>query len=257
VTPEVAADQTLDKMVFGTPVGPPGRGADAADLPVVRRARAVRTDPFAVAALVCGVVALAPIAIVLGVVGLVRTKRDGAAGRRLAITGIALGVLWLVAFLAVFVFAVVIGHRVVTSVQDLDVPAASAPSFDAAGTTKAGSEVAAGDCLLGWDAAMATSEAPDVVVVDCSSPHQAQAFGRVDLSETFPADLAYPGAAAVVAPGSTACQSQVAENIDPVVGAALVVSVIVPTQADWDGGSRDVTCMAASGTADLTSSVLL
>ena len=161
----------------------------------------------------CGVIGLAPVAIVLGVVGLVRTKRHGGAGRRLAITGVALGALWLVAFLAVLVFAVLLGQRVVTSVQDLDVPAAAGPTLDAAGTTKAASEVAGGDCLLAWDTrAAAADESQDVVVVDCTTPHQAQAFGRVDLSEAFPADPAYPGAAAVVGPGTTACRSQVDQS---------------------------------------------
>jgi hypothetical protein len=146
----------------------------------------------------------------------------------------------------------------VSSVQDLDVPAAGAPALDVAGTTIAGSEVAGDECLLSWDAGLGVSaQNQDVVVVNCATPHQAQAFGRVDLSETFPVDQAYPGAAALVGPGSTACRSQVTGSIDPDRGASLTVSVIVPTQADWDAGSRDVTCIAASDTADLTSSVLL
>jgi len=253
----LTVEQTLDGMVFGTPpLGPGSTGRSGPDLQVIRRGRPGRTDPFAVASLVCGVVALAPVAIVLGVVAVVRTKRHGVAGRRLAITGIALGVLWSVAFLAVFVFAVLLGHRVVTSVHDLDLPAAGAPSLDAAGTTKSASEVAGGECLLAWDARTAASdEDQDVVVVDCATPHQAQAFGRVDLSETFPADQAYPGAAAVVGPGSTACSSQVAESLDPALAGALPVSAIVPTRADWDRGSRDVTCVVASVAADLTTSV--
>jgi hypothetical protein len=238
--------------------------------------RPAATDGVSVAAMVFGVVGLAPVAIALGVVGLVRTKRSGNGGRRLAITGITLGALWAVAFLAVFVFAVVLGHRMVSSVHDLNATQAGtgvAPN-DPTAVTKAASEVEPGECLLGWDAAAGQAAAdpaagstadpaadtgagarPDVVVVNCRTPHQAQAFQQVDLSQTFPATAAWPGAAAVTGPGTTACQSQAGSSVDPTLAAGLSVTVIAPTTEDWAGGSRDVVCLLVAPRAELTASV--
>lgn len=64
-----------------------------------------RTDGVSIAALVTGLLALAVVPLVLGIVGLRRTKRNGTQGRGLAIAGIILGALEIVGWIA---FAIVV-----------------------------------------------------------------------------------------------------------------------------------------------------
>lgn len=222
-------------------------------LPEEPKERPASADPVAVAALATGVVGLAPVAIVLGFVGLARTKRPGVSGRRFAQVGLALGALWSVAFAAILVFAILLGHRVAGSLTAT--PDKGPVSLAQDSTTKSGSEVEHGDCLLAWNTTTLTGETdPDVVTVDCRSPHQAQAFGAVDLSDTYADGAAYPGPAAIIAAGSAGCRNQVSTALVP--GAAqIAVSAIPPTAQDWTNGSRSVICLTVSGAADLTSSL--
>ncbi len=215
-----------------------------------------RTDRVAVAALVSGVLGLAPVAVVLGAVGLARTKNPEVGGRRLALAGLVLGVLWSVGLVAVLVFALLLGNRFVSSVQDLTAPGADAGVAD--GAAKSASEIESGDCLLAWDPAAATGDIdPDVVVLDCSVPHRAQAFGEVDLSDGYPDAAPYPGAQALVGKGTAACRGQLPTNVDTTRAPSLDVSSVPPPSAGWAQGSRTVTCLAVATTTDLTTSVTL
>jgi hypothetical protein len=206
-----------------------------------------RTDPVSVAALVTGIVGLAPVAVALGVVGLVRTKRAGVGGRRLAVTGIALGMLWGIGFLTVFVFAVLLGQRVASSVQGLDEPeiGSGVVPGDPSTVTKAASEVEQGDCVLAWDPTVVTGDVdPDVVVVTCTTPHQAQALARVDLSAGYPASAGWPGVAALTTRGTGACSSSdVAVVALTAAGGGASLTAIPPTVEAWASGARAVTCL--------------
>src|SRR5580693_9213299 len=71
-----------------TPPSPPGQQPAAP-----RRA----TDGVAVAALVSGLIPAIPVTLVLGPLALIRVGRSGARGRALAITGLVLAGLWIVA----------------------------------------------------------------------------------------------------------------------------------------------------------------
>lgn len=62
------------------------------------------TDGFSVAALVTSLLGFNVIAIVLGIVGLNRTKNGAMAGRGMAIAGIVIGSLWFVAILILMIF---------------------------------------------------------------------------------------------------------------------------------------------------------
>jgi hypothetical protein len=84
------------------PAGPPGT------LPPPAAAAVPRTNPLAVASLVCGLIPLLPAtlaAIILGVGARRQLRRTGERGGALATAGLVLGVLWLVlTVLFVFVF---------------------------------------------------------------------------------------------------------------------------------------------------------
>jgi hypothetical protein len=215
-----------------------------------------RTDKVSVAALVTGILGLAPVAIALGVVGLLRTKKPGVHGRRYAQAGLALGGVWAVGIVAVLLFALVIGRSLGGSPAG-GVDEAGVDTTAQDGTTKSGSEVEQGDCLLAWDATTLTPDAdPDLLAVDCTSPHQAQAFGEVDLSDAYPDGAAFPGETAVVDAGTTACRTQVPTALAD-SAQSLAVSAIPPTELDWANGARTVMCLTVSGAADLTASVVL
>lgn len=220
---------------------------------------AERTDPVAVAALVCGVVALVPVAVVLGVLALVRTRRPGVGGRRLAVTGLALSALWTVGFVVILGGALLVGSRVVESVGDLGQAGPAGPtSLQDDGETTAASQVQAGQCLDAWDPAAASGDIdPDVVVVRCTTPHGAQAFGRVDLSEEFPDDATYPGTGALATSAVAACTGRLDGAVDPDRGAGLDVSAVLPTSASWAAGARAVTCLVVAPGRTLTTSVTL
>jgi len=80
---------------LGTPSAQPVAGP-AAYLPA---AESGRTNPLAIAALVCGLIPLLPAtlaAIILGIKARSQIRRTGERGAALAATGLALGVLWIV-----------------------------------------------------------------------------------------------------------------------------------------------------------------
>ena len=161
--------------------------------------------------------------------------------------------MWTVAVLAVLVFAVFLGHQLTTPSGGSAAEASAAAAQD--GTTKSGSEVEQGDCLLAWDATALTADTdPDVVAVTCTNPHQAQAFGEVDLSETFTDGAAYPGPAALVTASEAGCRLQAPTALVE-SATTMPLSGIPPTTADWAEGSRTVMCLVVSGSADLDASV--
>lgn len=61
------------------------------------------TDGFSVAALVFGILALVPVAVPLGVIGLVRTRHGARRGRGLAIAGLVLSTVWVGVLVGVLV----------------------------------------------------------------------------------------------------------------------------------------------------------
>ncbi len=78
---------------FGGAPPPPGPGSNQFGTPPPPAG----TNGLSIAALVTGILALGPIAIGLGIAGLVKTNRTGQKGKGLAIAGIILGALWIIA----------------------------------------------------------------------------------------------------------------------------------------------------------------
>jgi hypothetical protein len=250
--PAQAAAATVSERVFG-PMDGSSSGLSGLQLrPEQVTEPNGRTDRVSVAALVTGILGLAPVAIALGIVGLLRTKKPGVHGRRYAQAGLALGIFWAVGMVAVLLFALVVGQSLGGSSADATDAAGTVDSaVDTTaqdGTTKSGSEVEQGDCLLAWDA---TTLTPDV-----DPDHQAQAFGEVDLSDAYPDGAAFPGETQVVDAGTAACRTQVPTALAD-SAQSLAVSAIPPTEADWANGARTVMCLTVSGAADLTASVVV
>lgn len=187
-----------------------------------------RADGFAVATLVSGLVALVPLAAVLGPVALARTGRPGARGRRLAVTGLVAAGLWLVAGgLAV---AALLAHRPAT-------PSASLPRIFGVRT---------GQCLN-----FGPNELSGVHVVGCSRPHDAEVFGTFRL-----AGRSYPGTAALRRAAGNGCASRLGGYLNPqLASSSLTESYLYPDAGAWAVGERTVVCTIRSTAGPLTGSV--
>ncbi|NYJ00581.1 hypothetical protein HNR19_001279 [Nocardioides thalensis] len=73
-----------------------------------------KTDGLSIAAFVSSLVCCSPVAIVLGFIGLSRTKNGQRKGRWAAVLGLVLGIIGLLAGAAVIVFVVILGNTLVT-----------------------------------------------------------------------------------------------------------------------------------------------
>lgn len=178
------------------------------------------TDGVSIAALVTGLLALGPIAFVLGLVGLYRTTKRGTRGRGLAITGIVLGALASVGWLVLIVVLVV------TLVQTRPLPADVSEPRDAHVA-----QLVVGNCLasLPPDGPVET-----VHVVPCTQDHVA----RVSAEYEFPADAVWPGQEQADARVARAC---VLTEEEQALGATTVTWA--PTEDGWGSGDRTGLCL--------------
>jgi len=180
-------------------------------------------DGVSVASVVTGVLALAPVALVLGLVGLHRTTRRGTRGRGLAISGIVLGALGIILWL---VLAAVV---LVTLAQTRPLPADVSSARDAHVA-----QLVVGNCVA---ALPADGEVGTVRVVPCAQDHEA----RVSAEYDFPEDAVWPGQAEVDGRVARAC---VLTEQEQAAGATVVTWA--PTEDGWDSGDRTALCLVKS-----------
>lgn len=185
-------------------------------------------DAVSVTAVVTGVLALGPVALVLGIVGLRRTTTAWRRSPRIAGVGLGLGILGTLAWLGVAV-AAGLGAFASPSTEPLPGDVASARTVHA-------SALALGNCV---EALPPQQEVGELTLVPCGTPHAAQVIGVA----TLDAD-SYPGPEAALQAGEAACAPAVEDlALDDDVWLAWR---IVPTSEAWDEGVRSVTCLARS-----------
>jgi hypothetical protein len=182
---------------------------------------APKWDGPSVAALVTGVVGLGPVPVVLGAVGVARTRRRGTRGRGLAWTGLALGVLAIVGWAA-------LGGLVWLLLRplpaDVDGPRYAVPS-----------QVAEGNCL---------ARLPDdgevwaVRVVPCADAHAARVVAVATLTDPPSGQRRLDDAAADLCRQQAPGESLVVWA--PVPGHATV-TCLVRTDATADGAGTTPT----------------
>lgn len=142
----------------------PGGPLPAQPLPPQQEPQNPKTSGFAIAALVLGILGVVLLSVIFGIVGLVQTKGGKRKGRGIAIAGLAISLVWIVA--AVAVVAVVIHKdRGTVSTQDL----------------------AVGNCIKEFPSADTTTLAR-TTVIPCEQPHIGEVFAVVNLpdSSTYP-----------------------------------------------------------------------
>lgn len=186
-----------------------------------------RADAVAVAALVSGVLGLGPVAVVLGVLGLRRTRPAGAPGSRgtrgrgFAVAGTVLGVAGTLAWAAV----VAVGVGTVLATRPL--PADVADPADAHAV-----QLVTGSCV----AELPPDGAVDRVrVVPCEQEHAAQVVTAYE----FPDDASWPGTDEVTTRVHAACTLTEAERAQ-----GLRMVAWAPTAASWSRGDRTGLCLA-------------
>lgn len=165
---------------------------------------------------------------IFGFIGLSRTKGGQRKGRGLAIAGLVLSLVWVLAIGAVVVVALV-----------------TQPQRDAGGeVTTGGNEtfagVQVGDCANNLTEGVDTG----VDLVPCSQPHQGQVFAIYDLP-----DGPYPGEDAAFSAAQSGCLVRVPAALgDAPEAQDLRTFVYFPQAANWSAGDRQVICAALSPT---------
>lgn len=186
------------------------------------------TDGVSVAALVTGVLGTGPVALVLGLVGLRRTRPAAPRprrGRGLAVAGVVLGAVATLAWVPLI--AVLVGSAVASRPLPADVPA----PVDAHAV-----QLVPGSCL---------AEVPEdgpvdrVRVVPCADPHAAQVLS----SYAFEPGADWPGATEASARVAASCTLTAAERDQ---GTRMLAWA--PTEASWARGDRTGLCVAVPPT---------
>ncbi|MGP7996867.1 MAG: septum formation family protein [Streptosporangiaceae bacterium] len=190
--------------------------------------RQAHTDGFAVATLVSGIVPAVPVTLVLGPVALIRISRTGARGRSLAITGLVLAGLWIIA--GAIAGAVFLTHHQTAK------PAALPRVF----------RLHTGQCIDSGPNGISS-----VTVLSCTRPHDAEVFGTFQL-----AGHRYPGAAAVLQQADRGCAARLTGYLNPQLSlSSLTESYVYPDAGAWAAGERTVVCTVRSTSGQLTGSV--
>ncbi|OLT36958.1 hypothetical protein BJF79_06095 [Actinomadura sp. CNU-125] len=163
------------------PSGVPGAAAPGAPAPPPS-ADPRRTDRTAVAALVTGLIGLAPVAIAFAATALVRLRRGTEKGRALAFGGLAASLAWTIAG----TLAVVL------------VASGSTLERDATGTITVGgeapfSELREGDCFTGYryDYATKIARPGPVRAVPCTEAHTGEVIARAPQASPDGIDAAF------------------------------------------------------------------
>jgi hypothetical protein len=194
------------------------------------------TNGFAVAALVAGLVLVAPVALVLGIVALVQIKRRKEQGHAMAVTGVVLGAIGTV------LLSLLLGAGNFGSARD----GRFAQSPKAPAGSVHWSDLKAGDCYRSPDGRAVTDGAGDETVswvrrVACAEPHHGEVAGTAALPT---GSGPYPGESAVRESAARLCRTvlddyaldqwAVPDGMDDVY--------LYPTARNWAAGERYVTC---------------
>lgn len=182
-----------------------------------------RTDGYAIASLITGLLGGFPLGIGFGIAALMRIHRWPHPGRGPAIGGIIASGCWLVIFAAGAAF----GALTVLHEDAVATPVAVTPrdrvTID---------RLAPGDCVNEVEETLVF----DVPVVPCDSPHEGEVYSIFELPEG-----PYPGDAAVERQADERCES----DLDDYTGAGhddLWFTYFYPDEEDW-WDRRVITCI--------------
>ncbi|MFI6937693.1 DUF4190 domain-containing protein [Streptomyces sp. NPDC050418] len=206
---------------------------------------------MAVASLVCSLVLLAPIALPLGIVALVRTTRTGHRGRGLAIAGISVS--GVVLALAVALLSGVLHFRV-WAVHNPGTPtgSSSTPPSSANGDRVHIGVLRERDCFTPGEVPNEDSgQLKDftAVRIPCGEPHRGELYARIQL----PDQTEFPGTESVKKTAAEKCAVRLFDySPDPAAFGGLRTFFYFPERDSWHRGDRTVLCWAGRPQGDLS-----
>ncbi|SDL02497.1 DUF4190 domain-containing protein [Streptomyces indicus] len=210
-------------------------------------------DGLAVASLVCSLLLLAPLALPLGIIALVRTARTGHRGRGLAIAGISVS--GVVLALAVSLLTGLLHFRVWTT------EGPGSPT-EVAGAPTAGDGVRVHidalqerDCFSPGDEPTQDGEQLDdfsAMRIPCGEAHRGEVFALFHL----PDKATYPGAEWIKRYAVEECTHRLFDYTpDPAAYGGLRTFFYFPERERWERGDRTVRCWAGLPQGELEQSV--
>mgnify|MGYP000044195746 CR=1 FL=1 len=190
------------------------------------------TDGVSIAALITGILGTGLIAVGLGIAGLVRIRRSRRGGKGFAITGIVLGSLATVAWIAAI-------GLLAALFTDEDVQAELREGFNEGYQQSMGLDMVVGDC---FDTPADLMSGDPMVPADCAAAHDAEVIA-VDVV----AGQEFPGDDAVLGEVETLCLDSFARYIGTeYADSELDLIYFYPTQASWTLGDRLMLCAAVT-----------
>jgi hypothetical protein len=235
----------------GPPGGPggPGRGAAAPG----------KTNTFAVASLILGLLGITVIGaiagIVLGILALGQIRRTGQRGRGLAIAGLAFSALWLVLIGAYFLF-----HG--SSKSPAPPPASSghssSPTPGPSTSVSPGPlstnvfALRPGQCFQNPPAGQTVLGVTYVTVAPCSKPHNAQAFVQFTATGS-----SYPGVEALKRQADAGCRARIKKTVQTSkIKNSMTLHYLYPLQSSWASGHKTITCLIVAAKPNLKTSLI-
>lgn len=223
-SPSPAVPQQRTAARRGPVPAEPAPKTPAPQVPAPRR----RTDGVAVATFISGLIAAIPVTLILGPMALIRIGRSGARGRALAITGLVLAGLWVVA-------AAIVAAAIITR------PPPPKPV-----TLPRVFSLRPGQCLNSGSNGISGLQ-----VLSCSQAHGAEVFATFRVAGSH-----YPGATALQQQAREGCASRLSGYLNPQLSAAsLAQSFVYPDAGAWSAGERTVVCTVRSTSGPLVGSV--
>jgi len=207
-----------------------------ADAPLTPGPPADGTNGQAIAAFVLGLLAIAPVSVVLGIVALVRIGRTRQRGKGLAIAGLVLSGAWC----AVAVAAIMLGAVYVSSHPDALSPS---PGM------RLVSELSPGTC---FDVTPDQAVTNWVTVVSCIQPHDRQLYDKIDFHG------AYPGQAESRDQSQAACVRALGTAfIDPLgIEGAARLFFYAPAQSSYLAGGAQAWCTLSAESGRLSGNLM-
>jgi hypothetical protein len=184
------------------------------------------TNPWAIVALVTGLLALVPVAIGAGITALVQIHRRRQAGMGMAIAGIVGAAVWTLV-------AVVVGVVLLVNFGD--------PGGGALGRVADAASTDVGSCLRapGGDASLAT-------VADCAGKHDGEVYSVDTLGGT-----AWPGYDQTDSDADDLCYGGFAAYVGrSFEDSEYDYGYFLPDQAEWAAGERRVVCVVLTSSAE-------
>ncbi|PZF82674.1 DUF4190 domain-containing protein [Jiangella anatolica] len=193
---------------------------------------------LAVAALVLGIIAIFPLAIIFGIIALVQISRTGQKGRGLAIGGLVTAGLWLALIVGAIIWAVM-------TMADRDEDGAIVEEGDVSTL-----DLRVGDCVTGLRDTEDETSMATVPALPCDQPHEGEVYATFDLDEGE-----YPGEAVLFATIEERCLEEL-ETFSQQAWDDPNISVfyLYPEERSWSY-DRGAVCIAYALEGTLTGSL--